>query len=110
MSIAVGNIEIYMGPDSLEAPDDLEAVILQVIEGARDILDIAVQERESRPITQAIIDGRGTRPAGAPGVGEGLPPRIPGARPTRGEQGAGTSPPGGCTPFSCGPTFPSLQT
>ena len=58
MSTGIGNIELYMGPDSIGAPDDLEAVIVQVIGAARDTLDIAVQELESKPITQAILDAR----------------------------------------------------
>lgn len=57
MPIAVGDhIRLYLGPDSA-APglDDLEAAIVDFIDGAEKWLDIAVQELESRPIAEAIL-------------------------------------------------------
>ena len=63
MALDIGNIEVYMGPRQLAAPDDLEAVIVGFMDRAQDTLDIAVQELESKPITQAILaaEGRGVR-------------------------------------------------
>ena len=58
MALDIGSIKLYMGPKSLGAPDDLEGVVVQFIEGARDTLDIAVQELESKPITEAILKVR----------------------------------------------------
>ena len=55
MPLDLGSLEIYMGPDSLGGPDDLEQAITTFIDGARDKLYIAVQELESRPIAEAII-------------------------------------------------------
>lgn len=60
MPVSVGDdIHLYLGPDSA-APsstrlDDLEAAIVDFIDGATKRLDIAVQELESRPITEAIL-------------------------------------------------------
>ena len=51
----IGNIELYMGPDKLGAPDNLEKVLIKFIGGARETLDIAVQELEFKPIAKAII-------------------------------------------------------
>ena len=42
----------------LGAPDDLEQVIVDFIGGAKQSLDIAVQEIDSEPIAQAILDAR----------------------------------------------------
>jgi phosphatidylserine/phosphatidylglycerophosphate/cardiolipin synthase-like enzyme len=42
----------------LGAADDLEQVIVEFIAGAKTRLDIAVQEIDSRPIAQAILDAR----------------------------------------------------
>lgn len=47
-----------MGPASLGAPDDLERVIVGFIDQARFTLDVAVQEIESRPITEALVRAR----------------------------------------------------
>ena len=58
MSIKHGNIEIFMGPEGVGAPDDLEKVIVDFIDGAEKKLDIAVQELQSEPITRAIIRAR----------------------------------------------------
>jgi len=57
-SFADGKIEAYVGPRELGAADDLEAVVVQFIRGARRTLDIAVQELDSEPIAQAILDAR----------------------------------------------------
>ncbi|HEY9548551.1 MAG TPA: phospholipase D-like domain-containing protein [Kiloniellaceae bacterium] len=51
-------LELHMGPSSLGAPDDLEAVIVEFIDKAKASLDIAVQEIESRPIAQALVRAR----------------------------------------------------
>jgi hypothetical protein len=55
---ADGKIAVFLGPVELVAPDDLEAVIAEFIAGARRSLDVAVQELDSKPITQAILDAR----------------------------------------------------
>jgi hypothetical protein len=49
---------VYVGPKELKAEDDLEAVIVDFIAGAKKSLDIAVQELDSEPIAQAILDAR----------------------------------------------------
>ncbi|GIG87372.1 phospholipase D-like domain-containing protein [Plantactinospora endophytica] len=51
-------IEAYVGPRELGAADDLEQVVVDFIGGARESLDIAVQELDSEPIAQAILDAR----------------------------------------------------
>lgn len=53
MSIKHGNIEIFMGPEKIGAPDDLESVIVDFIDGAEKKLDIAVQELENKAIAKA---------------------------------------------------------
>lgn len=53
---AQGKIEAYCGPAELGAPDDLERGIIEFIRGARKTLDIAVQELDSEPIAQALLD------------------------------------------------------
>ena len=53
---ADGKIEAYVGPPGLGAADDLEAVIIDFVEGARSKLSIAVQELDSEPITRAILN------------------------------------------------------
>jgi hypothetical protein len=55
-SFADGKIEAYAGPRELNAPDDIERAIVDFIAGARSSLDIAVQELDSEPIAQAILD------------------------------------------------------
>ena len=57
-SFADGKIQAYVGPPELGAADDLEQVIVEFIAGAKTRLDIAVQEIDSRPIAQAILDAR----------------------------------------------------
>ncbi len=56
-----GKIELYMGPHDVGAPDDLEEIVIQFIDGAKKKLDIAVQEIESRPIAEAILRAHGRR-------------------------------------------------
>ncbi|WP_282605264.1 phospholipase D-like domain-containing protein [Pelagibius sp. Alg239-R121] len=58
MAVKVGGVEFYVGPKGVGAPDDLEAVIVDFIDGAKKRLEIAVQELESRPIAEAIIRAR----------------------------------------------------
>jgi len=58
MGIKVGKVELYMGPHTVGAADDLEKVIVDFINKAKSRLEIAVQELESVPITRAIIDAR----------------------------------------------------
>lgn len=55
---ANGKIEAYAGPVELGASDNLEAVIIDFIRKAKRTLFIAVQELDSEPIAQAIIDAR----------------------------------------------------
>lgn len=58
MGEKVGNIEFYAGPRQVDAPDDLEKVIVDFIDGAVKKLDVAVQELENRAITEALIRAR----------------------------------------------------
>ncbi len=37
-----GNVEFYMGPENVGAPDDLESVVVNFIDGAQKRLEIAV--------------------------------------------------------------------
>jgi phosphatidylserine/phosphatidylglycerophosphate/cardiolipin synthase-like enzyme len=57
-SFAAGKVEAYVGPQELGAADNLEQVIVDFLGGARTSLDIAVQELDSEPIAQAILDAR----------------------------------------------------
>ena len=54
----VGKVEFHAGPDDLGAPDNLETVIIDFIDGTQKRLEIAVQELESRPIAETIIRAR----------------------------------------------------
>ncbi|WP_371785682.1 phospholipase D-like domain-containing protein [Streptosporangium subroseum] len=59
MAAFAGNkIEAFVGPTELGAADSLEGVIVDFIGGAQHFLDIAVQELDSEPIAQAILDAR----------------------------------------------------
>jgi len=58
MPVKVGSIELYFGPAELNQPDDLEAAIIDFINGAKDILHIAVQELDNENIARAVIDAR----------------------------------------------------
>ncbi len=56
MSTKVGNVELYLGPHSIDPTlDNLERCIVEFIDGAQKKLEIAVQELESRPIAEAIL-------------------------------------------------------
>jgi phosphatidylserine/phosphatidylglycerophosphate/cardiolipin synthase-like enzyme len=55
---AQGRIEAYVGPQELGAPHELERAIVEFISGAKESLDIAVQELDSEPIAQAVLDAR----------------------------------------------------
>jgi phosphatidylserine/phosphatidylglycerophosphate/cardiolipin synthase-like enzyme len=55
-TFADGKIEAYAGPTELGAPDDLEAVIIEFIRGAKRTLDVAVQELDNHRIAQALLD------------------------------------------------------
>lgn len=57
-AFANGKIEAYVGPQELGAADSLEQVIVDFLDGARTSLDIAVQELDSEPIAQAILNAR----------------------------------------------------
>ncbi|GAA2914887.1 phospholipase D-like domain-containing protein [Streptosporangium fragile] len=57
-AFAGDKIEAFVGPVELGAADDLERVIVDFVDGARHSLDIAVQELDSEPIAQAILDAR----------------------------------------------------
>lgn len=58
MPLDLGSLELYMGPNNLGAPDNLETTIISFINGARQSLYIAVQELESESITRALINAR----------------------------------------------------
>lgn len=58
MSLVVGGIELFMGPTQLGSPDNLEQTITGFIDSADRTLEIAVQELESLPITEAILRAR----------------------------------------------------
>lgn len=53
MPITVGGITMWVGGPG--AVDELEAAIVDFLDGARRSLDIAVQELESRPIADAVL-------------------------------------------------------
>ena len=57
-NFANGKIQAFVGPQELGASDNLENVIINFISEARLTLDIAVQELDSEPIAQAILDAR----------------------------------------------------
>jgi phosphatidylserine/phosphatidylglycerophosphate/cardiolipin synthase-like enzyme len=56
VGLQLNGIELYAGPPVLGGPDDLDTVIREFIDGARQELLVAVQELDSRPIAQAIVD------------------------------------------------------
>ncbi|MCH7534211.1 MAG: phospholipase [Bacteroidetes bacterium] len=59
MSQKIGNnIELFMGPKEVGAPDDLKQTIIEFIDGTQKYLDIAVQELDNREIAEAIIRAR----------------------------------------------------
>ncbi len=55
-AFAEGKIEAFCGPTELGAPNDLETIIVDFIQGAKKTLDIAVQELDNEAIAQAILD------------------------------------------------------
>jgi phosphatidylserine/phosphatidylglycerophosphate/cardiolipin synthase-like enzyme len=57
-AFAEGTIEAFAGPVELGASDNLEEVIIRFIDGSRETLFIAVQELDSEPIAQAIINAK----------------------------------------------------
>ena len=63
MSVSVGGLELHLGPKTLGAPDDLDAVVRDFIDGADESLYIAVQELDSRSIADSIlaVKARGVR-------------------------------------------------
>ncbi len=58
MAQKVGKVEFHAGPHGVGAPDNLQDVIVDFIDGAEKRLEIAVQELENRPIAKAIIRAR----------------------------------------------------
>ena len=58
MPLTIGNINLYMGPHTLGAPDNLEETIIQFIEGALKRLEIAIQEVDNWNIANAIIQAK----------------------------------------------------
>ena len=58
MPQTVGKIQLFMGPQQTGGPDDLEAAIVDFIDGARKTLDIAVQEVDSKVIAEAGVRAR----------------------------------------------------
>lgn len=55
-SFAKGDIEAFVGPVELGAANNIEAVIVEFIQGAQTCLDIAVQEMDNESIAQAVLD------------------------------------------------------
>lgn len=55
MPKTIGNIELYMGPDTVGGKDNLLNPIIDFIDGAQKRLFIAVQELDHKPIAEAII-------------------------------------------------------
>ena len=59
MSQKIGNnIELFMGPKEVGAPDDLKQTVIDFIDGTQKYLDIAIQELDSMEIAKAIIRAR----------------------------------------------------
>lgn len=58
MPVDLGSIEFHAGPAAIGGPDSLQEPIVAFVGSAQRTLDIAVQELESLPIAQAIIDAR----------------------------------------------------
>ena len=58
MDFVGGRIKGYCGPKELGAPDELEGVIVDFIGRATATIDVAVQELDSEPIADALIDRR----------------------------------------------------
>ncbi len=58
MGLRVGQVELFMGPAAVGAPDDLRSAIVDFIDGADRRLLVAVQEIEDQPVTEALIRAR----------------------------------------------------
>ena len=58
MPKTIGNISLYMGPQELGGPDDLQQTIVNFIDRAEKRLYIAVQELDNRAIAEAIVRAR----------------------------------------------------
>ena len=58
MPVSVGDITLFMGPDTLGAPDNLESPIIDFIGAATNELLVSVQELDHRPIAEALIAAR----------------------------------------------------
>jgi len=58
MPESTGRITMFMGPDTIGAPDSLEDAIIDFINAANDSLWISVQELDHEPIANAIIAAR----------------------------------------------------
>ncbi len=58
MPVSVGAITLFMGPDAVGAPDNLEAPIIEFIDAAQKELLVSVQELDHRPIAEALIAAR----------------------------------------------------
>ncbi|MBA1446791.1 MAG: phospholipase D-like domain-containing protein [Chromatiales bacterium] len=56
MPLELGDLRLYMGPQELGGPDDLESPIVEFIEQAQKKLDVAIQELESEPIARALVN------------------------------------------------------
>lgn len=61
MGFQLGPIEFYAGPAVLGGPDDLDAVVRSFITKARESLFIAVQELDSRSITEAVLAAKAAK-------------------------------------------------
>ena len=58
MPVQAGAMTLYMGPDTIGAPDSLEAPIIDFIGAAESELLVSVQELDHRPIAEALIAAR----------------------------------------------------
>jgi hypothetical protein len=58
VDFACGAIQCFLGPDDLGGPADLEGAIVASIDGAKKMIDVAVQEIDSVPIAEALIRKR----------------------------------------------------
>jgi hypothetical protein len=54
MDFLNGRVQVFLGPPGAGAPDNLEDVIVQFIDGAEHTLDVAVQELDNPKIAAAI--------------------------------------------------------
>jgi hypothetical protein len=112
MGVAVGGIELYTGPTVLGGPDDLDTVIREFIDGAQTSLLVAVQELDSRPVTEAILAAarRPRNPANPTGPKVRVRVILEASHLTEDTRApdpfarAGTTKPtGNCTPRCCAP-------